>query len=543
MTFGLLIGVVLSLAARSGATADAASPAHAAAHIIRWTDPKVLSALGMWLVFAVLLHARFRPAMRGRGLMVLTIVAFGFLVFTWVGIEALRLRTADGAGELARRREGGDAVRLLAMGVDHRSAPASVSEALAFDGPRCAAGLQSLAGAFPGNELVILSTCNRVELYLAGAIECVPDADALADALVGFHGVADEAVAGHLVSYHDEGAVGHLFRVAASLESLVLGEGQILGQVRDAYQAAVAGKTVGPIFHHVFQSALRVGKAVRSQTGMDQGKLSVASVAVDVAREVFDAFADKTVLVIGAGKMGETTLQHVKALNPGAILVTNRSADRAEALAARWGGRTVPFDRLGQALIDADLVISTTAASEPVVTLEQYRRVQRARRNRLALILDIAIPRDFDPRIGDLDQVMLYHVDDLRAQAEQNLKRRQKGIDPALAIIERETAACYAMLRHQHDAGHLLRELGDSYDAVRQRELTKLFAALPHLEADREAIEHMMMRLQNQFLHHPRAAVRSAVAEPHPGHPHPILDAVRHLFGLGDRPANSLKKI
>ena len=313
------------------------------------------------------------------------------------------------------------------MGVDHRSAPASVREALAFDGPAAPRGSGPSRQAFPGNEAVILSTCNRVELYLAGAADAVPEADALTEALTGFHGVAADAIAGHLVSYHDEGAVGHLFRVAASLESLVLGEGQILGQVRDAYQAAVACKTVGSIFHHVFQSALRVGKAVRAQTGMDQGKLSVASVAVEVAREVFDAFADKTVLVIGAGKMGETTLQHLKALSPGTILVTNRSAERAEAAAERWGGRTWPFDRLGQALVEADLVISTTAASEPIVTLEQYQRVQRARRNRLALILDIAIPRDFDPRIGDLDQVMLYHVDDLRAQAEQNRLRRRRG--------------------------------------------------------------------------------------------------------------------
>ncbi len=139
---------------------------------------------------------------------------------------------------------------------------------------------------------------------------------------------------------------------------------------------------------------------------------------------------------------------------------------------------------------------------------------------------------------------MLYHVDDLRAQAEQNRLQRQKGIDPALAIIERETAACYAMLRHQHDAGHLLRELGDSYDAARLRELERLFAARPHLsDADREAIAHAMLRLQNQFLHHPRAAVRSAAAEPHEGHTHPILDTVRQLFGLGERAPNSLKKI
>src|SRR6185312_2920125 len=165
------------------------------------------------------------------------------------------------------RGEGDDAVRLLAMGVDHRSAPASVREALAFDGPRCAAGLEALLRTFPGDEAVILSTCNRVEVYLAGAADRVPEADELADALVRFHGVAAEMVAGHLVSYHDEGVVGHLFRVAASLESLVLGEGQILGQVRDAYRAACDCQTAGPIFHHVFQSALRVGKLVRAQTG------------------------------------------------------------------------------------------------------------------------------------------------------------------------------------------------------------------------------------------------------------------------------------
>ena len=437
-------------------------------------------------------------------------------------------------------------MRLLAMGVDHRSAPASVREALAFDGPRCAEGLQTLTSAFPGIEAVILSTCNRVELYLAGDPMAVPEADALAAELIRFHGVDEDLIGGHLVSYHDEGAVGHLFRVSSSLESLVLGEGQILGQVRDAYRAAIDAGTVGPIFHQVFQAALRVGKLVRTQTGMDQGKLSVASVAVDVAREVFDSFTDKTVLVIGTGKMGETTLQHLKGLNPGTILVTNRSAERAEAAAARWGGQAYPFDRLGQALVEADLVISTTAASEPIVTLEQYHRVQRARRNRLALILDIAIPRDFDPRIGDLDRVMLYHVDDLRAQAEQNRMQRQKGVDPALAIIERETAICYARLRHQHDAGHLLRELGDWYDAARRRELEKLFAARPHLcadESDREAITHAMLRLQNQFLHHPRAAVRSAAADPPENHPHPLLDYARHLFGLGDRSPKSLRKI
>ncbi|HEX8199332.1 MAG TPA: glutamyl-tRNA reductase [Isosphaeraceae bacterium] len=426
-------------------------------------------------------------------------------------------------------------MKLLALGVDHRSAPTAIREALAFDGARREAGLDALAAAFPGNEFVLLSTCNRVEIYAAGDPETIPQIGDLTEFLARFHAAPAESFATHLVDYHDEGAVAHLFRVASSLESLVLGEGQILGQVKEAYGAAQARGTVGPILHAVFQHALRVGKRVRERTGMDQGKLSIASVAVDVARAVFDTFGDKTVLVIGAGKMGELTLRHLKALRPGRILVTNRNAERAAAAAAQWGGQAVPFERLGQALVEADVVISTTAAVEPIVTFDQYARVQRARRHRLVLILDIAVPRDFDARIGTLDQVLLYNVDDLRAQADENRAGRLRGVDPAQEIVAAETAACFASLRHQRHAGALLRQLGDSTDAVRLRELELLFARCPDLtDAHRAAIAHTFTRFQNQILHHPRAALRSASAAPATEDPHPLLTAVRHLFGLAD---------
>jgi glutamyl-tRNA reductase len=427
-------------------------------------------------------------------------------------------------------------VKLLALGVDYHSAPTSIREALAFDGPRLTEGLGALAGAFPGNEFVLLSTCNRVELYAAAdESQLAPEVGALASFLAHFHNIAADSFMAHLIDHHDEGAVDHLFRVTASLESLVLGEGQILHQVKEAYEAASKSKSVGPILHYVFQQALRVGKKVREATGMDQGKLSIASVAVDMARAIFDTFSDKTVLVIGAGKMGDLTLQHLTALRPGRVLVTNRDPDRALVVADRWGGQSVPFDRLYQALIEADLVISTTAAPEPIVTLEPYRRVQRARRNRLALILDIAVPRDFDPRISELEQVYLYNVDDLRAQAEQNRRGREKGIGLALAIIERETSACVAGLHHQQHAGSLLRQLGDYADGVLERELGRLFSSHPDLSpSQREAITHFARRLQNQYLHHPRAALRSAAEAPAEENPHPLLNAVRHLFGLAD---------
>ncbi len=426
-------------------------------------------------------------------------------------------------------------MRLLALGTDHRHAPAEVREAIAFDGDRRNLGLDALAAEFPSAEFAILSTCNRVEVYAAGDLAVIPSTGALIDALARFHAIGAERFERHLFDHHDDRAVDHLFRVASSLESLVLGEGQIIGQVKEAYSAATERKTVGPILHAVFRHALHVGKKVRAETGLDQGRLSVASVAVDVARDVFDTFADKTVLVIGAGKMAELTLQHLAVLKPGRVLVTNRTAGRAEAVASRHGGEVVPFDRLNQALIDADVVVSTTAAAEPIVVLDQYRRIQRARRNRLALILDIAIPRDFDPRIGDLEQVMLYHVDDLQAQTEANRAKRQKGVDPALAIIERETAECIAALRHQRHAGLVLRQLGDYADTVRLREQDTLYAKCPNLsDADRAAIAHTLHRLQNQFLHHPRAALRSAAADPPGELPHPLLNAVRHLFGLKD---------
>ncbi len=427
-------------------------------------------------------------------------------------------------------------MKLLALGVDHRSAPTAVREALAFDASGHDRALQDLHNTFPNNEFVLLSTCNRVEVYSASDDElAIPAVDTLTAWMAQFHTLEPSGFAPHLVAHHDDAVVAHLFRVASSLESLVLGEGQILGQVRDAYQAAVAAKSVGPILHSVFQDALRVGKKVRSDTGLDQGKLSVASVAVDVAREVFDSFRDKTVLVIGAGKMAELTLQHLATLKPGRIVVVNRNPERAQILAAKWNGEVAEFDRLGQALIEADVVVSTTAAEQPIVTKAMYGRVQRARRNRLALILDIAVPRDFEPEIGEIsDQVMLYNVDDLRAQVERNLQGRKKGIEPARAILERETALCLANLRHKKHAGALLRQLGDYADAVSLRELDRFFGACPELtEGQKEKVAHLVHRLQNQFLHHPRSALRTAAANPpDEGKPHPILNAVKHLFGL-----------
>jgi len=430
-------------------------------------------------------------------------------------------------------------VRLVALGIDHTKAPAALREAVAMPQPRVAEALQRLRGAYPGHEFVIISTCNRVELFSATEAERlhpgqpIADGAALTRFLAEFHGLNPAELQPHAKVYHDDGVVGHLFRVSSSVESLVLGEGQILGQVREAYQQAVAAQSVGWLMHTVFQHALKVGKKVRETTGLGVGKLSVASVAVDVARDVFDHFQDKTVLVIGAGEMAELALTHMAGLKPGRVLVVNRSLPRGQQLADQFGGTAWEFSKLNQALVEADLIVSTTASTELVVDLETFARVQRARRYRLALILDIAIPRDFDDRIGQLDQVMLYNVDDLKSQVERNMAQRRGGLNAANQVIETETAACMAALRHQRHAANVLKELGDHADRLREAELKSLFERLGGLsEKDRKEIERMAHRLQNQLLHEPRAALRAG-ARLGEGEPLSLPAAVGKLFGLG----------
>jgi len=429
-------------------------------------------------------------------------------------------------------------VRLTALGIDHNRAPAALRESVAIPPERIPDALRTLRKAFPGQEFTILSTCNRVEIYSASDSDRIDStrrfiegAD-LATALASFHGISADEVLKHSTVHHDEGVVGHLFRVSSSVESVVLGEGQILGQVREAYRQAVAAQSVGWVLHSVFQHALKVGKKVRETTGLGTGKLSVASVAVDLAREVFDHFSDKTVLVIGAGKMAELTLTHLSALKPGRTIVINRSLPKARQLADRFGGSVLEYDRMNQALIDADLVVSTTASTQPIMDLETFTRIQRARRYRLALILDIAIPRDFDDRIGQLDQVMLYNVDDLRSQVERTMTQRRGGLSAAHRLIDTEVASCMASLRHQREASSVLKALGEHADRLRESEMESLYDRCPDLtDKQRQAIERMAFRLQNQMLHEPRAALRSRSRNVESTR-FSLSEAVAELFGL-----------
>jgi glutamyl-tRNA reductase len=419
---------------------------------------------------------------------------------------------------------------LLAVGCSYRNTPVAVRERLAFPPPRVPAALAEL-GARYGCEAVILSTCNRVELYLARAEAAVaPDVDLIAEFVAEFHGLRPEEVRPHLYQYRNADAVRHLFRVTASLDSMILGEGQIAGQVKQAYELAGAQAAVGPVLHPLFQHAHKAAKRVRTETGVARGRVSVSSAAVDYVRQVFERFDDKIVLVIGAGKMGELTLRHLRGLRPMRILVANRSPEKAEAVAQGCGGVAVPWGQLDEMLARADIVLSTTGAPEPVVTRKRWEEILPRRDGGPVVILDIAVPRDFDPRIHDGDRTCLFNIDDLKRIREQTLRDRLRHVAPAEAIVEQEQRRFLSEWARRRN-GPVIAALTQDFETKRQAIVAQLLGRLngKFTEADRAYIEGAFRLLQNQFLHGPISALAE---EPHEGGKHTLLEALRKLFRL-----------
>jgi glutamyl-tRNA reductase len=445
---------------------------------------------------------------------------------------------------------------LLALGCNTETAKVGVRERLAFHSGQLDRALDALTARF-GCEAVVLSTCNRVEVYAGQVLDILPGggpagpaaapggaepltADGLAGFLAEFHDLPLAEVRPHLYVHHQLEAVRHLFRVAGSLDSLLIGEGQIAGQVKAAYERACGRASAGPLLHALFRHARQVARRVRTETGIARGHVSVSSAAVDYVRQVFDHFADKTILVIGAGKMGELTLKHLRQLHPRRIVVTNRSPEKARAVAAGCGGEPVPWDKLDDLLAQVDIVLSTTDAPEPIVTRERYRRIAAARAQRRdavaspQIILDIAVPRDFDPRIHDGDRVYLFNIDDLKRIRDATLADRRKHVAPAEAIVEHEAKAFlvdWARRRNGPVIARLRQDLEAKRQAVVQNLLSRLNGKLT--EADRKYIEGAFRLLQNQFLHGPISALTEEThAEPAHPHGHTLLEALRKLFRL-----------
>ena len=422
-------------------------------------------------------------------------------------------------------------MNLRAIGCNVSSAAVELRERLAFDAAKTTRALAELNARYAA-EAVILGTCNRVEIYLARTETVAPlHSNLMAEFLAEIHGVPAAQIAPHLYEHADGAAARHLFRVAAGLDSVVVGEGQIAGQVKDAYEAAQKLTSTGPLMNALFPAALRVSKRVRSETGIAHGHVSVSSAAVDFVRQVFDTFTDKTVLVIGAGKMGRLTLNHLAELKPAAVLVTNRSPEKAAASAKACGGRVVPWDQLDDALVQADIVLSTTGAAQPIVSRRRFdEKVRRRRAGRPLLIFDMAVPRDFDPAIHDGDAVSVFNVDDLSRVADQRLAERRRHLPAAEAIIESEVTKFISEWNKRANGpviGQLTAEVDKVRDAVLGPLLDKLNGKLT--DADKAYVEGAFRLFQNKLLHGPIAALHEASREGHSGG---LREALMKLFGL-----------
>jgi glutamyl-tRNA reductase len=422
-------------------------------------------------------------------------------------------------------------VNLRAIGCNVESASVELREKLAFDPAKLAHALAEIPARY-GAEAVVLGTCNRVEIYLARAEEEAPvHSPLIAEFLGEVHGVRAEDVQSHLYEHADAEAVRHVFRVAAGLDSVVIGETQIVGQVKDAFEAAQQASATGPLLNALFSGALRVSKRVRGETAIAEGHVSVSSAAVDFVREVFETFTDKVVLVIGAGEMGRLTLNHIRELNPARVLVTNRNPERAAAVAAEHGGQVVPWEKLDDALVQADIVLSTTGAQQPIVERRWFDQKVRPRRaGRTLVVFDMAVPRDFDSRLHDGDRVSVFNVDDLTRVADQAAAARREHIPAAEAIVAAEVAK-FAQDWARRKDGPVIGQLTAEADRVRDAVLLPLLAKLNGklTPAELEYLEGAFRLFQNKLLHGPIAALQEASRAGHGG---TLRDALMKLFGL-----------
>lgn len=425
-------------------------------------------------------------------------------------------------------------MNLRMVGCSHHTAPVELREKLAFSREQAAEALTRFRSRYPQAEAVLLSTCNRVEFYFASEVaDACPTHHDVVAFLAEFHGLDVDQIFSQLFEHTGEDFVRHLFTVAASLDSMVVGEAQILGQVKQAYELATGASATGPLTNAAFQAALRVAKRVATETAIQQKRVSIPSVAVaDFAKGVFERFDDKHVLVIGAGEMGEEALRYL--IDEGAkhISLISRSQSRAEELAQRLGaGQPRPWDDLQALLVEADLVISATGASEPIMTSASFRPILAQRYQRTLLILDLAIPRDFDSAIGDSLGIYLYSIDDLYAACERNRRERELEWPQAERIIEEETRRFMADLHHRSTAPTIKR-LKSRADEVKADELARLLNKLGPINAKTQnEITAAFDRLVNKLLHPPLESLRDEAEQ---GPPHGLLEALKRLFRLND---------
>ncbi|HBY60968.1 MAG TPA: glutamyl-tRNA reductase [Solibacterales bacterium] len=421
-------------------------------------------------------------------------------------------------------------MKLLVAGLNHRTAPLEVREKLAFPEsglPRALTELRALNGFLEG---LILSTCNRVEIVLAS--DDGADPRSLVDRFLAHtHRVEPAWLGPYLYSFEDREAIHHLFRVAASLDSMVVGEPQILGQLKTAFAAAKECGAVSGFLESVLTRAFAVAKRVRSETDIGKSAVSVSYAAVELAREIFSSLKGKRVLIVGAGKMSELAARHLRRSGCAGIAVTNRTRERAAEMARLFEGTIVEYDRFHAALPEMDIVITSSGAPHYLLTREQVHKVLAARRNRPMFLIDIAVPRNVEPTVNELDNVFLYDIDDLQRVVDQNLRGRLKEAEQAEEIISEEVDRLVSRLRTREVVPTIV-TLQEQLEQIRLAEIDRVRGKLGALTPQQEeAVAALTRGIVNKVAHGSIAELRRNAGKPEG---ELLIDTVRRLFRLGD---------
>jgi glutamyl-tRNA reductase len=417
-------------------------------------------------------------------------------------------------------------VELVVVGLNHRTASVEVRERIALDPDQVREALRVAKGEKILGEALILSTCNRTEVY-----SLAPDAEKaeayVRDLISRFKGseLLGPDTFGYI--YRDRETVRHLFKVASGLDSMMLGEMQILGQVKDAYAMASEGASAGVFMNRLLSTALRVGKRARAETEIGAGAVSIASAAVTLTTKIFSDLSSKHVLLVGAGDTGRLAAKHFAEERPAGMMIANRTIERAQAVAQEMGGEALSIEALGEALRWADVVVCATRAPGVMIDAAMVRRAMHNRGERSLVLVDIAVPRDVDPACAHLDNVFVYSIDALKTIVDQNLSRRRREVPKVEAIVEEEIEGFFEWVRSL-EVAPIVRGLTQHFEAIRAEEVRRQIHRLPG--ADRNQIEALTKAIINKILHNPITRIKAFDRESEDGLIR--LDTVRELFGL-----------
>lgn len=422
-------------------------------------------------------------------------------------------------------------MELLVIGLNHNTAPIEIRECLAFPEDKLGEALSKVHALSSVKEDMIVSTCNRVEVY-AATRETDKAVHDLKEFLCQYHGISLKEFEKSLYTHIGEEAVRHIFRVASSLDSMVLGEPQILGQIKEAYDISQQANTSGLILHRLLHRAFHVAKRVRTETKIAISAVSVSSVAVALAEKIFGTLKKKTVLLIGAGEMCELAARHLVAGGVEKMLVTNRTYERAVSLAQEFSGEAIPFEDMPQGLKKADIVMSATNSPQYLIGHDQITKVMKDRRQKPIFFIDIADPRDIEPKVGDAENVYLYNMDDLQKVANENVKDREKEAQKAETLVQDEVVKFVTWYRSLEVTPTIV-ALRKKFEEIRKKELEKTLSLHPNLsDKEKKSLEALTSAIINKILHAPITLLKQtneeAIADLY-------LDALHALFGLPEK--------